>query len=204
MEMLIGVLAGGYANPEMFIWVFAIGLIIGAAAAWLLLIQMAGGKKMYDLGKKVAKKAAGDADFAAKVDQLFVPPPPSKPSGEPVRLLGVLQRESRLLDFLMENVVAYTDEQIGASVRDIHAKAQAALKKHVALEPVLPNEEGSAVTIQAGFDPSAIRLVGNVTGNPPFKGTLQHAGWRAKSIDLPKPPEGQDEFVLMPAEVELG
>lgn len=189
MEMLFGGLAGG--------------LIVGAVVAYFILIQMAGGKKNFDLGVKVAKKAAGDAAFAAKVDQLFVPPPPPKPSAEPVRLLGVLQRESRLLDFLMENVQAYTDDQIGASVRDIHAKAQSALKKHVTLEPVLPNEEGSTVTVAAGFDPSAIRLVGNVTGQPPFRGTLQHAGWRAKSMDLPKPPEGQDEFVLMPAEVEL-
>jgi hypothetical protein len=190
LEMLIGGLAGG--------------LIVGAGAAWCLLIQMAGGKKSYDLGVKVAKKAASDGEFAAKVDQLFVPPPPPKPSGEAIRLLGVLQRESRLLDFLMENIQAYTDDQVGASVRDIHAKAQAALKKHMALEPVMPNEEGSTVTIPAGFDPSAIRLVGNVTGQPPFKGTLEHAGWRAKSINLPKPLDGQDEFVLMPAEVELG
>lgn len=189
---------------EMFLGGLAAGLIVGGAAAYFLLLQMAGGKKSYDLGVKVGKKAAGDAEFAKKVEQLFVPPPPPKPSGEPVRLLGVLQREARLLDFLMENVQQYQDDQIGASVRDIHAKAQAALKKHVTLEPVLPNEEGSQVTVQAGFDPSAIRLVGNVTGKPPFKGTLQHAGWRAKAIDLPKPPEGQDEFVLMPAEVELG
>jgi hypothetical protein len=189
MEMLLGGVAGG--------------LIVGALMAWFLLIALAGGKKAYDLGVKVAKKAASESEFAAKVDQLFVPPPPPKPSGEPVRLLGVLQRESRLLDFLMENIQAYTDDQVGASVRDIHAKAQSALKKHVGLEPVLPSEEGSMVTISAGFDPSAIRLVGNVTGQPPFKGTLQHAGWRAKSINLPKPPEGQDEFVLMPAEAEL-
>ena len=52
-------------------------------------------------------------------------------------------------------------------------------------------------------DPSAIRLTGNVTGQPPFKGTLQHHGWRVKQIKLAKPPEGQDEFVVQPAEVEL-
>jgi hypothetical protein len=188
---------------EMFLGGLALGLIVGGAAAYWLPRQSAGGANSFKLGMKVAKKASADSAFAAKVEQLFVPPPPPKPSGEPVRLLGVLQREARLLDFLMENIQQYQDDQIGASVRDIHAKAQAALKKHVALEPVLPNQEGSQVTVPAGFDPSAVRLVGNVTGHPPFKGTLQHAGWRAKSIDLPKPPEGQDEFVLMPAEVEL-
>jgi hypothetical protein len=55
----------------------------------------------------------------------------------------------------------------------------------------------------AGFDPSAIRLTGNVTGEPPFKGTLQHHGWRVKEIKLGPVPEGQDEFVLAQAEVVL-
>ena len=51
-----------------------------------------------DLGKKVAAKAAVDPAFAKKIDELFNPPPP-KPSGEPACLLGLLQREARLLDF---------------------------------------------------------------------------------------------------------
>jgi len=46
-------------------------------------------------------------------------------------------------------------------------------------------------------------LTGNVTGQPPFKGTLLHHGWRVTEIKLAKPPEGQDEFVVHPAEVEL-
>jgi len=189
MEMLIGGLVGG--------------LIVGAAGAYFLLMQKAGGSAAFAIGTRVGKKAAGDPAFATRVEQLFVPPPPPKPSAEPIRLLGILQREARLVDFLMENIQQYTDQQIGASVRDIHAKAQTALKKHVTLEPVLPNPEGSPVTVQAGFDPSVIRLVGNVAGQPPFTGTLQHGGWKARNIDVPKPPEGQDEFVLMPAEVEM-
>jgi len=77
------------------------------------------------------------------------------------------------------------------------------IRKHLTLEPVLGEEEGAQVTVPAGFDPSAIRLVGNVSGQPPFRGTLQHAGWRVKASTIPKPAEGQDEFILMPAEVEL-
>jgi hypothetical protein len=188
---------------EMFLGGLAAGLVVGLVVGYFLPVLKAGGKASFDLAVRVVRKASNDAAFAAKVEQLFVPPPPPKPSAEPVRILGILQRESRLLDFLMENIQAYSDDQVGASVRDIHSKAQAALKKHVTLESVLPNEEGSVVTVEAGFDPSAIRLVGNVTGHPPFKGKLQHAGWRAKSIDIPKPPEGVDDFVLMPAEVEL-
>jgi hypothetical protein len=182
-----------------------IGIVIGLAGGYFFARSsvpgLFGGPAGLELGKKVALKAGSDADFAKKLDELFNPPPP-KPSGEPIRLLGLLQRDARLLDFLMENLGPYTDDQIGASVRDIHTKSQGVLKKHLTLEPVLAQQEGASVTVPTGFDPSAIRLVGNVSGNPPFTGTLQHAGWRVKKVDLPKP-DGQDEFVLMPAEVEL-
>jgi hypothetical protein len=179
-----------------------VGLIVGIILKSSQIKAKAGGAAHLDVALKLASKASQDAAFAKKVNELFNPPPP-KPSGEAVRILAILQRESRILDFLMENLQPYTDDQIGASVRDIQQKAQTAIKKHLTLEPVLPQEEGASVTVASGFDPSAILLVGNVTGNPPFKGSLKHGGWRAKNVNIPKPPEGADEFVLMPAEVEL-
>jgi hypothetical protein len=188
---------------EMF-WIgLGVGIIVGLAAAVIYFIMRAGGASSLGVGLRAAKRAAADSEFAGKLDQLFNPPPPPKPSAEPVRLLTILQREARLLDFLMENIAPYSDDQIGASVRDIHRKSQEAIRKHLTLEPILPQEEGTSVTVPAGFDPSAVRLVGNVTGNPPFTGTLTHAGWRLKTMTIPKPAEGQDEFVLMPAEVEV-
>jgi hypothetical protein len=131
------------------------------------------------------------------------PPEPVRPSAEPLRLLALLQREGRLLDFLMEDIQDYPDAQIGAAVRDIHRQCRDVLREHLVLEKVLPQAEETQVSVPAGFDPSAIRLTGNVTGQPPFLGTLKHAGWRAKEWKLPAPPQGQDACVLMPAEVEL-
>ena len=180
-----------------------IGLIVGYFVARSILANQFGGAAGLELGRKVAARVGTDPAFAKKLDELFNPPPP-KPNPEPIRLLGLLQREARLLDFLMENLSAYDDQQIGASVRDIQAKSQGVVKKHLTLEPVLGQEEGSRVTVPVGFDPSAIRLVGTVSGQPPFHGMLQHAGWRVRIVNLPVPSEGQDEFVLMPAEVELG
>lgn len=153
-------------------------------------------------------RALRDPEFAEKVQLLLEPPDPKpvappKPSGVPLRLLALLQREGRLLDFLLEDIQGYADPQIGAAVRDIHRKCQTAVKEHLVLEPVMAQAEGANVEVPAGFDPSAIRLTGNVTGQPPFRGTLQHHGWRVKEIKLGAPPEGQDELVLMPAEVEL-
>jgi hypothetical protein len=149
-----------------------------------------------------------DPGFAAQVEPLFTPPAPkeeapTKPSGAPLRLLSLLQREGRLVDFLLEDIQSYSDAQVGAAVRDIHRQCQSALKEHLVLQPVLPQSEGASVEISSGFDPSAIRLTGNVTGQPPFRGTLLHHGWRVREMKLTPPPVGQDEFILMPAEVEL-
>jgi hypothetical protein len=147
-----------------------------------------------------------DPPFAGRVQDLLKPPPPPPPpprSGEALRLLTLLQRHGRLLDFLLEDIQGATNDQIGAGVRELHKESQAVLKEHLVLAPVMPQAEGDTVEVPPGFDPSAIRLTGNVTGQPPFRGVLKHHGWRVKDFTLVKPPEGQDEFVVAPAEVEL-
>jgi hypothetical protein len=174
---------------------------------WLLYaLVSAGSLARYFAARQIAGRWLRDAKFSEKVNALIEPERPSappKPSGEPLRLLALLQREGRLLDFLLEDIETYPNEQIGAAVRDIHRNCRKAIQDHLTLQPVLPQSEGASVEVPAGFDPSAIRLTGNVTGQPPFKGTLQHHGWRVKELTLAKPPEGQDEFVVHPAEVEL-
>lgn len=148
-----------------------------------------------------------DPEVAARVEAIINPPPTepgkAKLSGEPLRLMTLLQREGRLLDFLLEDISAATDEQIGAGVRELHRKAQAVVKEHLTLQPVLPQNEGDTVEVPAGFDPSAIQVTGNVTGSPPYRGTLKHHGWRVTAYRLPAPPEGSDELVIAQAEVEL-
>jgi hypothetical protein len=154
----------------------------------------------------VAKRWLNDKDFAAKVDALAQPPKfpePVKANPEPIRLIALLQRDGRLVDFLLEDVSGADDTQLGAGVRDIHDKCRKTLAEHLVLEPVLSQEEETTVEVPSGFDPSAIRLVGNVTGQPPFTGVLKHRGWRVKEIKLGPLPPGSDHFVVQPAEVEL-
>ncbi len=153
--------------------------------------------------QEVVERMQRDPAVAQRVRAALEPPPPPKPSGEPLRLLALLQREGRLLDFLLEDIDGYANDQVGAAVRDIHRNCRKAVQDHLVLEPVLAGEEQSTVEVRAGFDPSAIQLTGNVTGQPPFRGTLLHHGWRVKEIKLTKPPESQDVFVVQPAEVEL-
>lgn len=184
-----------------------LGSVLGGLVVLFLLISRFNISRIL-LGASAEWRVLLDKDFADKVAALMkgsapAKPAPAKPSGEPLRLLALMQREGRLLDFLLEEIQAYDDAQVGAAVRDIHQKCRAALKEHLVLEPVLPKNEGDTVEVASGFDPSAIQLTGNVTGVPPFKGTLQHHGWRVKELKLSPPPSGQDEWVLMPAVVEL-
>ena len=120
-----------------------------------------------------------------------------------IQMMSLLQQEGRLLDFLMEDIGAYSDDQIGAAVRNIHRDCRVVLEEHLGLGPVLDQEEESSVTVEDGFDPSRVRLIGNVTGEPPFNGVLRHHGWRAAQVNIPEQPEGHDPSVIAPAEVEL-
>jgi hypothetical protein len=190
-------------------WPALIGVAATLAALFLFLVILSGGDFPHlGLGIRCLVRILRDSGVADKVQLLISPPPPeppkpSRPSGVPLRFLTLLQREGRLVDFLTEDIQAYDDAQVGAAVREIHRQCQQALREHLELEPVLTQEEGSAIEVPAGFDPSAIRLTGNLTGQPPFHGTLIHRGWRAKTIKLAAPTEGQDELILHPAEVEL-
>ena len=189
-------------------WLVAL-ITIGVVAVLFLLYAFltAGSLGRFFASRKIAAEWLRDAAFQGKVDALLAPAKPqaqAKPSAEPLWLLALLQREGRLLDFLLEDVQECSNEQIGVGVRDIHRNCQKAIKEHLVLEPVMSQAEGETVEVPVGFDPSAIRMTGNVAGQPPFRGTLRHHGWRVKELKLSKPPEGQDQFVVQPAEVEIG
>ena len=119
-------------------------------------------------------------------------------------LLATLQREARLIDFLMEDLAGYDDAQIGAAVRDVHRDCAAALERMFALRPLRSQEEGSHVEILADYNSLQVKLTGNVTGQLPLRGTLVHHGWQAMQCELPAW-SGQEESarVIAPAEVEV-
>jgi hypothetical protein len=118
-------------------------------------------------------------------------------------LLGLLQREGRLVDFLRESLDRHPDAAIGAAVRDVHRGCRKVLEDHVRLEPVMPGKEEGPVVVPRGFDPTEVRLIGMAAGEPPFRGILVHHGWRAVDVRLPTLSDGLDRRVVAPAEVRL-
>ena len=134
-----------------------------------------------------------------------VPAPPVEESTDrAVQMLALLQREGRLIDFFSEDLTPYPDAQVGAAVRELHAGCRKALEQYVTLEPIIEGEEDGPVTVEAGFDPASVKLVGNVTGQPPLRGLLRHRGWRATEVELPPlAPQESARAIVAPAEVEI-
>ncbi|MFL6331984.1 MAG: DUF2760 domain-containing protein [Pyrinomonadaceae bacterium] len=163
---------------------------------------------------EVPEEIAPEVVRSAAVAPALAPETPSLPAERPapaedsgdraVQLLALLQRDGRLVDFLSEEIAPYQDAQIGAAVRELHANCRKALEQYVTLEPIYAEEEDRPVTVEEGFDPAAVKLVGNVTGRPPLRGLLRHRGWRVTEVNLPSlPPQGAGRAVVAPAEVEI-
>lgn len=138
--------------------------------------------------------------------------PAAKPSAKPVSvarsealtLLAALQREARLVDLIQEPLDQYTDAQIGAAARDVLRNAAKTLERFFGLRPVVQAEEGNTVEVPRGFDPNRYRLVGQVVGDPPYRGQLVHPGWEASRCELPRWTGAESAaWIIAPAEVEI-
>ena len=131
-------------------------------------------------------------------------PAPSQatPSDGALQILSILQRDSRLIDFLMEDISSYADDQVGAAVRSLHDQSRDALNRYIQLAPVIDGVEGTFTRL-ASIDPSSVKLLGNVPPQPPPGGILRHKGWRCVKVDLPALQGKQDAKIIAPAEVEI-
>lgn len=143
------------------------------------------------------------APAAAAAPRPTAPAAPTvRPADGALQLLGILQRDSRLLDFLMEDISSYSDDQIGAAVRELHDQCRDSLGRYVTLQPVIDGVEGTYAKAPSA-DASMVKFVGNVPAQPPAGGTLRHKGWKAAKVDLPALPPRQDSSIVAPAEIEV-
>ncbi|MBV8641321.1 MAG: DUF2760 domain-containing protein [Verrucomicrobia bacterium] len=122
---------------------------------------------------------------------------------EVVAFFGLLQEKGRFVDFLMEDVTAYDDAQVGAAARVIHQGCRQVLQEHFNISAVSESAEGSQVTVPAGYAADQFRIVGKLSGDPPFTGTLIHKGWKTEFVKLPRIAKTERLPPIAPAEVEL-
>jgi hypothetical protein len=137
----------------------------------------------------------------AKATTTAAAAPTIRVSDGALQILSIMQRDARLVDFLMEDISGYSDDQVGAAVRELHDQCRDAVGRYVTLAPVIDGVEGTYSKAPGGAD--LVKFVGNVPAQPPAGGTLRHKGWRASKVDLPALPAKQDVSVIAPAEIEI-
>jgi hypothetical protein len=138
-------------------------------------------------------------------------PNPSSPTqdsrnaeNEVIALLALLQEKGRFLDFLEQDLVSVSNEQLGVVSRVVHAGCKEVIAKFVTLEPLADRAEGDQIELSSGYDPGSWRLLGHVRDNPPYRGTILHRGWKIVRLSpnsLPERKKGNS--VLYPAELQV-
>jgi hypothetical protein len=132
-------------------------------------------------------------------------PGASQADADIVHFLAMLQQAGRLVDFLMDDINAYNDAQVGAAARVVHAGCKDVLQEHFRINPVRTEQEGSTVQVPAGYSADEYRLVGKIAGPAPFSGVLVHRGWKTDMVKMPQLlRDAADRLpAIAPAEVEL-
>lgn len=137
----------------------------------------------------------------APVQPAVPAPAVEKASHGALQMLAILQRDSRLVDFLMEDISGYSDDQVGAAIRTLHDQGRQCLLRYVQLTPVIDGVEGTFTSVN---DASAVKFLGNVpAGGRAPGGVLRHKGWRAQKTELPRVSQQQDPAIVAPAEIEI-
>ncbi|MGB0373223.1 MAG: DUF2760 domain-containing protein [Opitutales bacterium] len=137
------------------------------------------------------------------------PAPEPKPAGVPTDglvLVSLLQEKGRFLDFLMDDISAYPDAQVGAAARIIHQGCKTVVSGAFAPVPVADSAEQSSITLEADFDKSAYRITGELAGDGPYSAVLEHKGWKPTQCVLPEfqgELSSPDEYVFAPAQVSV-
>jgi len=189
--VLLAVLNGLLLIPAMSAYTFPIAALALALAIIVLALCFFG----------VPREAPAAAPVAAQ------PPPPAanQAEAEVVAFVSLLQEKGRLVDFLMEDVTPYDDKQVGAAARVVHQGCREVLNDSFKITPISQAEEGSRITVPASYAADEYRLLGKISGDPPFTGTLLHKGWKTESVKLPRILKSDEKRLpsIAAAQVEL-
>jgi hypothetical protein len=201
VAVILVVLNGSLLLPVASTYTLPIAIAAFLVAILVLVLAFAGRPKANSTSAPT--RVAANAPSPAPVT---VAPPPSaanQAEGEIAAFLALLQEKGRLVDFLMEDVTTYDDAQVGAAARVIHQGCKEVLAEHFRITPVSVAKEGSSVTVPAGYAADQYRLIGKISGNPPFSGKLIHKGWKTDYVKLPRIAKTSLLPTIAPAEVEL-
>ncbi len=129
----------------------------------------------------------------------------SPPGNGALTLLSLLQTKGRFVDFVMEDIAVHDDLRVAAAARFVHQGCRSVLQDHAKITPLESGSEGEELTVEQSYDPSRIKVVGNVK-QMPCRGVLLHRGWKAEYLRLPQIIQHgrtTGELIISPAEVEV-
>ena len=197
--VLLVVLNGLLLVPAMSAHTLQIAVVSLLVALLVLVFTLIGGRRAGSTSAPVSVQPSTPAPVTAP------PPAPgvNQAESEMAAFLALLQEKGRLVDFLMEDLTAYEDAQVGAAARVIHQGCREVLSENFKITPVSEAEEGSQITVPAGYAADEYRLIGKISGNPPFTGKLIHKGWKTEYVKLPRTTKTERLPPIAPAEVEL-
>jgi len=195
--VVLVVLNGLLLVPAASTYTFLIAIVAFLAAILVLVLSF--------VGRTKAGSTTAPATVAPPPPVTAPPPAPAanQAEGEIAAFLALLQEKGRLVDFLMEDVTAYDDAQVGAAARVIHQGCKEVLTEHFRITPVSVAQEGSQVTVPAEYAADEYRLIGKISGDPPFSGKLIHKGWKTDYVKLPRITKSGRLPAIAPAEVEV-
>ncbi len=151
-----------------------------------------------------------DEQFAKAIEQgtglkdLLKESSPTTRRSDAITLLSILQNEARFIDFMLEDIDSYPDDQVGAAVREVHKKTKNVLQTCFDIEPLRQESEGISITLPTNYDAAEYKVIGETGKSHSFKCIIRHPGWQAKKCHLPEW-TGKDKFsmVIAPAQVEV-
>ena len=201
VALLLAVLNGLLLIPSMRHNVFQIAAIALVLALLIVALTFLEARKRADA--EVAAKPPPPETPTIIAPSSPAPPTENAAEAEIVAFFALLQEKGRLVDFLMEDLASYEDAEIGAAARVVHEGCKQVLEEHFKIHAISDAQEGSQVTVPAGFAADEYRFVGKLSGNPPFTGKLVHKGWKTDTVKLPRIVEARRLPAIAPAEVEL-
>lgn len=200
--------SGGMAQPVPAVPAIVTAILAGALLLCVLrLFLLARGLSEGNDGTNAAEPKPMVAP--APAIQPAAPPKPMPPAAEPgseaLMLLSLLQEKGRFVDFVMDDIAAYTNDQVGAAARVVHQGCREVVLEAFSPLPVSPIEN-ARITLEPGYDAGEFRLVGRVSASPPFPVKVTHKGWRARHVKLPRSLKAgkiPESPIIVPAEVAV-
>lgn len=161
-------------------------------------------REMADALKRVLDGEALAPAAAASPEQPAEEKPPQQaaaPARDPaLTLLATLQRESRFVDLVQEDLGQYSDAQVGAAARPCLKQCAETLQRLMAVAPLVDSREGETIEVGPQSSPARYQWIGEGSSG---RGKLLHHGWVAGKVELPEwTGDAADVRVIAPAQIQ--